>query len=206
MLYLYDNAICEDLEQSFNPNAVGTTGVKVIDPESAINLLAQMKDDDIDYPAVVLTRNTDLNIDSNQTNFTRIHRGVATVLDPKTNNLYYERVVPVNLQYKLTVLATNTADQDELVRELLFKYEQMYFLTIQLPYECERKVRFGLAIDHDTAIQYDSTPSTYLQTGKVYQAIITLRCEGTVLVSYTPAHLRRTQHEIIARAQGQPLD
>lgn len=197
MIYLYDEAIVNDLMKSFNPNAVKNPVVCVVPPERVIDIAAQLQNDEISFPLVALTRNEDISIDTNLTNFTRMHKGVAAVVDPKTNNLYYEQAIPLKLEYALTVLTTNTADMDELVRELIFKYTRMYFLTITLPYEGQRKVRFGITIDTDSSIERSSGVVEYLESGQLYQSIIHLRCEGCVYVKYTPVHLKRTAHEIV---------
>lgn len=198
ILYLYDNAICEDLQKSFNPDNIANPVVKVVSPEQVIGLAAQIQNDEIKFPIVAVTRNEDTPIDRERTNFTRMHKGVQSVLDPVTNNLYYEKVIPIKLSYSLTVLTTNTADMDELIRELLFKYINMYFLTIKLPYECNRKVRFGISIQSESDIQRTSGNLEYIESGKLYQSIIPIKCEGCVLVSYTPAHLKRSSYEIEA--------
>lgn len=197
MIYLYDEAIVNDLKKSFNPNAVENPVVSVVSPERVVDIAAQLQNDEISFPLVALTRNEDISIDTNLTNFTRMHKGVAAVVDPKTNNLYYEQAIPLKLNYALTVLTTNTADMDELVRELIFKYTRMYFLTITLPYEGQRKVRFGITIDTDSDIERSSGVVEYLESGQLYQSIIHLHCEGCVYVKYTPVHLKRTAHEIV---------
>lgn len=191
MLYLYDNAVCEDLTKSFNPVADGQKPVvKVVGPEQIIGLAAQIQEDKIGFPIIAITRN-EYQIDSNRTNFTRSHFGVAAVLDKETNNLYYEKALPITLSYNLTLLTTNQADMDELIRELLFKYTNMYFLTIKLPYESDRKVRFGISINGETNIERSSGSLEYIESGTLYQSIITLNCDGCCLVTYTPAHLMR---------------
>jgi hypothetical protein len=191
VLYLYDSAITDDLIKSFNPTDDGAKPVvKVVGPDQVVGLAAQIQEDKISFPIVAITRN-DYQIDEQRMNFTRAHFGVATVLDKKTNNLYYEKALPIKLSYNLTLLTTNQADMDELVRETLFKYLQMYYLTIKLPYEADRKIRFGLAVDDRTDIQRTSGSVEYLENGTLYQSIITLNCEGCVLVTYTPAHLMR---------------
>lgn len=197
MIYLYDEAIVNDLKKSFNPNAVENPVVSVVSPERVVDIAAQLQNDEISFPLVALTRNEDISIDTNLTNFTRMHKGVAAVVDPKTNNLYYEQAIPLKLNYALTVLTTNTADMDELVRELVFKYTRMYFLTITLPYEGQRKVRFGITVDTDSDIERSSGVVEYLESGQLYQSIIHLHCEGCVYVKYTPVHLKRTAHEIV---------
>lgn len=196
MIYLYDNAIAKDLERSFNPNNSINPVVKVIDPEKVVELIAQLQDDSISFPVVALKRNPDTPIDKSRYNFTRAHKGVAAVLDQTTNNLYYEKVIPIELSYEMCILSTNTADRDELVKELLFKYTSMYFITFELPYECQRKVRFGVKVDPDGQITSNSGTFDYIDGGKLYETVIPLKVEGAVLVSYTPAKLQRTAYEL----------
>lgn len=187
MIWLYDEAICNDLNDS-----LGSGDVRVIDPEGAVDIIAQIKDDNIKFPIVVLTRDTDYEIDTSRANFTLAHFGVPASIDLETNKIYNERVLPINLKYNLTVLATNTADMDELMKELVFKYIHMFFLTVKLPYESNRKIRFGISIEPGTTISQSSGSVEYLKTGKLYQSIIPLTCQGCVLVSYVPHQLHHT--------------
>lgn len=196
MIYLYDQAIQKDLQKSFNPDNIGSPIVRVMDPEQGLQAIAHAEGDDLKFPLVLLTRYPDTPIDKTRYNFTRAHRGVAAVVDEKTNNLYYEKAIPIEVNYDLTILATNTADREELARELIFKYTDMYFITFELPYECNRKVRFGIKVDLDKEISSKSGVVDYLNTGTLYQTIIPLKCEGCVLVSYTPAKLQRSAYEI----------
>ena len=43
MIYLYDRAICEDLEKSFT-DEMGTSAVKVVSPEQTSAVIAQIKE------------------------------------------------------------------------------------------------------------------------------------------------------------------
>lgn len=190
MLYLYDDAIADDIKDSFDTGPDETSPIRVVSPDAAINLAAQIQGDEIKFPLVVLTREDPFTIDSARTNFTQMHRGQLAVMDKETNYLYYERVIPIKLNYNLTVLATNTADLDEITREFLFKYINMYYLTIKLPYEAERKIRFGVTISPDSDVQNASGTFEYLEGGKLYQSIIPLTCEGCILVSYKAVRLK----------------
>lgn len=95
MLYLYDKAICQDLEKSFNPDNVPNPFVKVVEPELYYSIGAQMQNDEIRPPIVGLSRSDDIQIDTRLTNFTRMHKGVPAVFDATENNWYNERAVPV---------------------------------------------------------------------------------------------------------------
>lgn len=196
MIYCYDNAIADDLARSFNTSSGVNPTVKVISPDNAVDILAQIQNDEITFPLVVLSRDPETPIDTDRMNFTYAHRGVVSVLDPKTNKLYYERVLPIKLSYTLTILTTNTYDMDELVRELLFKYISMYFITVDLPYECDRQIRFGISPLVNTDIERSSGSFEYISGGSLYQSIMHLTCEGCVLVHYTPAHLRRLDIDV----------
>lgn len=204
MIYLYDRSIAKDIESSFDPNAMSTP-VKVIDPEGAVNVIAQIKNDELTFPVVVLTRSSNVEIDRDLANFTMMHRGYAQVIDPETNDVYYEKSIPIKLNYDLTVLATNTADMDELLKELMFKYINMYYLTIQLPYESNRKLRFGVVLE-DSLIDQSSGSFEYLQAGKLYQSILHLRCEGCREISYTPAKLRRVSKSNVKVVDKKSID
>lgn len=203
MLYLYDEAIIEDLRRSFNPQAVPNPAVSVVDANTIVSIAAQVQDDNLSFPIVSVYRKSDIQIDSERQNFTRRHKGVCTVIDHETNTLYHEKMIPVKFAYEITTLCTNTIDQDELTRELLFKYSDMYFLTIQLPYESDRKMRFGLAIDEGAGIERKSGIVEYLSSGSLYQTTITLNVEGGVLLEYTPMHLKRTEYDMKALTQSQ---
>ena len=195
MLYLFDRAICKDLQESFTDN-MGTSSVRVVDPDMAVDVVSQIHNDEFEFPAVVVTRSADYSIDTQRTNFTRIHRGVSAVIDPETNNIYDEKALPVVLSYNVTILASNSIDADELTRELLFKYYSMYFLTINLPYESDRKMRFGVCVDESQPVEQSSRSLEYLQTGKAYQNIIHLRTEGCVLLTYTPRKMIRYDTDV----------
>ena len=192
MIYLYDNSIVHDLKESL----AGDSVVRVISPDQIVGLAAQIQNDEIQLPLIALERN-DYSIDTNRSNFSRIHFGVQTVIDNKTNNIYYERVIPIELSYVITILTSNQIDMDELVKELVFKYTDMYYLPVQLPYESKRRIRFGIRVDADS-IQKRSGASEYMESGQLYQTSVPVVCEGAVLLHYTPVHLKRTSHEVVA--------
>ena len=191
MIWLYDNAIVDDLNQSFNFGNVGKPVVKVVAPENVIGIAAQIKNDEITFPIVALSRGNDTQIDTSRYNFSRAQFGTPAVFETENNLLYYERAIPIDLKYEMTLLTTNTADMDELIKELLFKYTGQYFMTIQLPYESKRQIRFGVEIPIGSNISKSSASSEYSTSGTLYQSIIQLQCYGCVLISYTARKLTR---------------
>lgn len=189
MLYLFDQAIVDDLKASLTEAA--NQNVFLTDAENYQGILAQVQEDTIIYPLILLHRDEDTPIRTDLMNFTRYKFGVPCVFDNKTNNVYYERALPVDLNYTLQILSTNVADTDELARELFYKYISMYYLTIQVPYESDRKIRFGVAVDMEYGVKRESGSFDYIGSGTLYQATMRLRTEGCVSLTYTPRHLTR---------------
>lgn len=196
MLYLYDKAITQDLIDSFNPDHVPNPTVRVVDPEEIFGLAAQLHDDNITFPIVALSRVQNYSVDTALSNFTRLQVGALSAIDKRNNDLYFEHSAPVDLKYSLTILTTRVADMDELVKELIFKYTIQYFLTIELPYECKRQVRFAVEIDGDRDIERETATKEYIQGGVLHQTIIPLKCRGCVMVYNRAEKLKRTIQEV----------
>ncbi len=190
MLYLYDRVIADDLKASLTDAA--NANVIISGPDNYQSILAQIQEDTITYPLILLHRDDDTQVITSLMNFTRYQFGVPCVFDNKTNNIYYERALPVALNYSLRILSTNVADTDELARELFYKYISMYYLTIRVPYESDRKLRFGISVDMDYGIKRESANAEYLESGVLYQSTMQLKTEGCVSLTYTPRHLTRT--------------
>lgn len=201
MLYLYDNALVEDLKQSFkvdDPDSTDGPVVGVISPDMAMNVVAQISDDVLSFPFVVLERVQPVSVKTDQVNFTRSRFGVDCVLDPDTDDIYREQALPVDLKYVLTAFATNQADMDEILRELMFKYTSQYFLHITIPYESKRDIAFGVSIDQGKGMDQQNGSSEYSQSGTLYRASMQLNCEGCVVVNYTPVRLQRNVYTVDA--------
>ena len=190
MLYLYDQAICDDLKKSINSDNANPN-VVISNAETYPGILAQIQNDTITYPLILIQRDEDMRIITELFNFSRAQFGIPAAFDNKTNNIYFEKSIPIDLQYTIRILSTNTADADELARELFYKYLAMYFLTIQLPYESDRKIRFGIEVDQDYGIKKESGNFEYLQSGTLYQSTIHLKTQGCVSLSYTGRHVER---------------
>jgi len=194
MLYLYDNAIVDDIKASINADNANPN-VVIADPETYQGILSQIQDDTITYPVILVIRDPDMPIIQELWNFPRAQFGIPAAFDNKTNNIYYEKSLQVGLQYTIRILTTNVADTDELARELFYKYLSMYYLTIRLPYESDRKIRFGIEVDLGYGIKRESSSTEYTKTGALYQSTIHLNTQGCVMLSYSSRHLTREVYD-----------
>ena len=205
MLWIYDEAIVKDMLSCIDPDGGLNNTVKMMGEEGMMGIFAQLKEDKINFPAVFLERSAETPLDSKRYNYARMHKGVPAVVDPETNNVYIEKVVPIQLKYNIHLLTTNTVDMDELLKEILFRYSSMYYITAEIPYESKRKIRFGIAINPDTSITKKSGNVEYVASGRLYESIMELDCQGAVMISYTPRHMSRTVVEDVkAKIASQP--
>jgi hypothetical protein len=202
MLWVYDNAIVNDLINCIDPNSGANSTVRLMGEDGIMGVYAQLQEDKITFPAIFLQRHDETPIDQTRFNFTRLHKGVPAVYDPKANNIYLEKALPIELKYDLHVLTTNTVDMDEVMRELLFRYSAMYYLQAEIPYESKRTIRFGIAINPGVPIQKKSGTSQYIETGTLYESIIELDCQGAVLISYTPRHMQGIITKDVIKVMG----
>lgn len=202
MLWLYDESIADDLRKSFNTSVIHPY-VKVIDPDVNLSIAAQIQNDNISFPIICVVRDDNYQVDTDLTNFTAMHKGVATVIDNKTNNIYYEKSMPIKLGYSLNIIGTNTVDVDELVKEILFKYSDMYFLTIRLPYEGARKLRFGIEFDRQGSIERRSGVAEMINEGTLYETVLPFQTRGVRMITYTPKHLKTFDYDITALSPDQ---
>ena len=191
MLWAYDKAIQKDLESCIDPQGKGNSNVRVMDEEGLMGIFGQIQEDRITFPALYLDRDNETPLDQTRYNFTLLHKGVPCIYDPEKNDIYLEKSIPIKLGYDLHVLTTNTADMDEVIRELLFRYTSMYYISMTVPYESKRKIRFGIAIDPDAEIERKSGSSQYIEGGTLYESIVKLNCQGAVYLHYTPRHMER---------------
>lgn len=190
MLYCYDQAIVDDIKSSINSQNANPN-VLISDAETYPGIISQMQQDTITYPLILVSRDEDMPIMTELWNFSRAQFGIPAAFDNKTNTIFYEKSVHVDLQYTIRIISTNTADTDELARELFYKYLSQYYLVIQLPYESDRKIRFAVEVDLGYGIKKESNNSEYLKSGALYQSTIHLKTNGCVYLSYTPHHLQR---------------
>lgn len=189
MIYLYDNALVDDMKRTIDPDGGANPNVLCITIDNYQSTLAQLQEDKITYPIILIIRDDDIPVRSELLNFTRYKKGVPVGMDPKTNQVYYERALPLDLRYTLQILSTNVVDRDEIAREIWFKYESEYFLHIETPYEIKRKINFGVQIDRSFGIKNDSGASEYLSEGKLYSSTMEILTDGCVLLHNTARHL-----------------
>ena len=183
MMTLYDKSIVNALMRRFNQDASQGVVVNIISPEYIEGLDSQIREGKCRFPVVALVRkDMPYSIDTGRTIYTTIPKGkVYTQADVKNYYTEPEGFVPIKQPYSLTVLTTDTAQMEAIVKAIQELLSNMKFLSIDHPTRANEKIRFGVVVDSTREIQKSSS-------GQMHQTIIPLSCEGGVIKSTdTPA-------------------
>jgi hypothetical protein len=156
MLYVYDNAIANDLVGIFTAK---NQAVNVVKPSEMYGMVAKIRENAIEFPIVSGSR--DYEISANDSNSS------------------IEGVTPIDMTYSFTVLTKNTEDTDPLIRMIFAKYAEPRSLSVTLPTVDNKVIQFKIMVDFEKDINR-------MSNGEIFQSIIFLKCEGCVCVQGVP--------------------
>lgn len=163
-MYLYDNALTEDLNKLFINSKV--TAIVCDSLNEALRRIAAEKEDKITLPVIVLVGG-DWNIED--TNFYNIMSGGEF---RRIDDLGIEKAVNIisfTPSYEMYILATSSRECDMLTREILFHYYMNPTLTVKIPYKIDMLHTFNINFGNNVR-KFQN------QSGLVYRTIpITLQ-------------------------------
>lgn len=151
-VYAYDKAIVEDFRARFKKSIVDSEvnpNVQIGSPDQMFNIIGQLDNDNIIMPFIGLQRlDWQLNLDRQgfQTFIgDRVYQRIGP--DDKPINVRAQ-VIPITINYRLSVWSKDRVTNDALVRELLFYYHLRPSLMVY--------VGHGLNIAHKFNIYFNS--------------------------------------------------
>ena len=125
-VYAYDKAIVEDFRARFKKSIVDSEvnpNVQIGSPDQMFNIIGQLDNDNVIMPFIGLQRlDWQLNLDRQgfQTFIgDRVYQRIGP--DDKPINVRAQ-VIPITINYRLSVWSKDRVTNDALVRELLFYY------------------------------------------------------------------------------------
>lgn len=145
MVYLYDNAIINDLRRIITDNRITITPF-----ENLIRTISKSENDVISLPIVSITR-TNWTILSNRPHAMKFDGALSDISlvnqeDTKVTNL---QAIPIRINYLIDVWTRTRLDNDNLFRELIFYYSTNPTLKIQIPYGIDANKNFNIIFDND---------------------------------------------------------
>lgn len=158
-MYLYENAIIEDINKLFTNSKVKAVLADSLD--EALRRNAQAEEDVVTLPFVAITGG---DWQLGEYNFYSLMHGVE-VKQIENNTLSKQlNSMPIIPKYDMYVAASSSRECDMLTRELLFHYLQNPTLTIKIPY--------GIDDVHTFNIYFESNVRrTQRPTGLVYRTV-----------------------------------
>lgn len=170
-VYAYDKAIVEDLRARFSSSPVNSQVNKnvLIGPtDNMFNIIGSIEEDNVTMPFISLERvGWQLNLDR-QGFQTFVGDEVYTRFD--SQNLPVEvraQVIPITINYRLSVWSEDRITNDALCRELIFYYHLRPTLMVYVGYGINMKHKFNIyfnsGIEDNSDIASHITRGTYFR-------------------------------------------
>lgn len=163
-MYLYDNAITENLNKLFINSKV--TAIVCDSLDEALRRIAAEKEDKITLPVIVLVGG---DWDIEDTSFYSYMNGSDFKRIDELNIDKAVNVISFTPSYEMYILAASSRECDMLTREIIFHYYMNPTLTIKIPYRIDLIHTFNINIGKNIR-------KFQRQSGLVYRTIpITLQ-------------------------------
>lgn len=160
MLHLYDDAIVEKFRQLFNDKRI-----TVQPPENAIRYIAQLEDDNVNFPIISINR-TNWSIRSNDLSFAQARTGVLNRIN-QDSTISVMKIIPIRLEYQLDVYTVDRISNDEIYRELLFYILNNPTLEVDIPYTLNNSHVFNIFFNDDIVDNSDTVE--HVNRGVLYR-------------------------------------
>lgn len=170
-VYAYDKAIVEDLRARFKSspinNQVNDT-VQIGPADQMFSILGNLNEDNVVMPFISLERiDWQLNLDR-QGFQTFIGEEVYTRIGPDNKPIEIRaQVIPITINYRLSVWTTDRITNDALVRELLFYYHLRPSLMVYVGHGLNMAHKFNIyfnsGIEDNSDIANHNTKGTYFR-------------------------------------------
>lgn len=190
-VYAYDRAIVEDFRARFRTqpvegNTVNNT-VQITPTDDVFNIYGQMNKDQVIMPFISLQRlDWQLNLDR-QGYQTFI--GDKVVIREGTDGLPTEiraQVIPITINYQLSVWSEDRITNDALIRELLFYYHLRPSLLVYVGHGLNIKHKFNIYFN--SGIEDNSDLANHKNNGQCFRQDLTFYTDDAYLwrANYKP--------------------
>lgn len=181
--YLYDEAIIERLRK-----ITGDDRITIVPPELAINFLAQIDKDKVEFPAIVLSRGAiTLNDTRNQV---ALLKG-QTARFNSDNTVSKAKLIPMRMEWTINVYAVDRYSCDEIVRELVFYFATYPRFEVKVPYDLDIPQNFDVLLDPEIVDNSDLVE--FPNTGNLFRETLTIYTENAHLYASGKIYLTRVK-------------
>ena len=182
--YAYDMSLVEDLRARFKKPTVGgkqvNQTIQMTPTEEAFNIIGQLNEDETVLPFISLQRlNYQLNLDR-QGYQTFIGDEVYERIGP--DNIPIEiraQVIPITINWRLSVWTRDMVTNDALIREILFYYHLRPSLMVYVGHGLNIKHKFNIYFNSE--IEDNSDIANHSNNGTLYRQDLTLYSDDAYL-------------------------
>lgn len=182
-VYAYDRAIIEDFRARFKRSDVNSEvnpNVQIGAPEQMFNILGQLDEDNVIMPFVGIQRlDWQLNLDRQgfQTFIgDRVYERIGP--DGKPINVRAQ-VIPITINYRLSVWSKDRITNDALVRELLFYYHLRPSLMVYVGHGLNIAHKFNIYFN--SGIEDNSDIANHINNGTYFRQDLTFYTDDAYL-------------------------
>lgn len=178
MIYLYDIALLDRLKRWFNnPNITISGDTKALFTSQAdIN-----ENDSFPFPLVAVTRADTIGLlETNKK--PKSFRAQKFDLVSDNTQINVLNAIPINLAYQIDIYTRHRLENDNILRELVFKIINNPSLEIEIPNSGEKTHRFNMRL-RDTIIDNSDIPE-HLIRGEYFRATLEVFIDDANLFEY----------------------
>lgn len=182
-VYAYDKAIVEDLKARFKSSIVDSKvndTVQIAPTEQVFNIIGQLNEDNVVMPFVSLERlDWQLNLDR-QGFQTFIGDKVFRRIGPDNKPMDVRaQVIPITINYRLSVWSEDRITNDALVRELLFYYHLRPSLLVYVGHGLNIAHKFNIYFN--SGIEDNSDIANHINNGTYFRQDMTFYTDDAYL-------------------------
>lgn len=183
MFYLYDDALIRTLRSWTGDGKITVNKYELLFPYRA-----DVASDKVQLPIISVSRASPKILNTNKTPLS-VDGMKFVETDPRKRNdrpikIPRLRAIPVRLHYQIDVITRNLEENDNIIRELVFKFINNPTLKVDIPYKgCELSHKFNLMLSED--IEDNSDITEHLNLGETYRQTLDLFTDDAYLFSYS---------------------
>lgn len=190
MIYLYENAIIDDLRYQ-----LGDSRVSLLPPDILFRSIADLSgDDQVELPLISLSR-IGYSFNEEPHSSPETLDGTKIMEADEEGRMRFAQVqrVPITCRWQVDVISRSRLDNDNLVRELLFYYINNPTLKVMIPYGLNKEHKFSIWINPD--IDDNSDIESHASRGEYFRTTFGITCTDANIWKVTTNSPKKLQIE-----------
>lgn len=188
-VYLYDEAIVDRLRK-----VTGDSRIHIVPPDLSVSFFAQFDKDKVEYPAIVVSRGSTINVNQGLYNQVSLLKGQTVRLNSDENTVSKIKTLPIRVEWNIDVYAVDRYTCDEIVRELVFYLMTYPRFSVKVPYGVDIDQNFDIVVSPEISDNTDLVE--FPNTGEIFRETIGIYTENAHLYSSHRQYLTRVAPDV----------